>query len=148
MQKLAETAQSVPHPHKSGVPSNYALILFGMFIFPLILVALFEAKKRKTAAQEWEKSHYEVQYRSSVVFMLGMLAMLLAGAGNLFPGQEYEPSRTCTHKNVDRSDCKSQLPFGRLGRGAQHSQPVSGRRQTSNREPKKLLGLAFCCMIK
>lgn len=91
MQKLAETAQSVAHPHKSGVPSNYALILFGMFIFPLILVALFEAKKRKTAAQEWEKSHYEVQYRSSVVFMLGMLAMLLAGAGIFFQVRNMSP---------------------------------------------------------
>ena len=78
MQEHAETAQSVAQPHKSGVPSNYAVILFGIFIFPLILVVLFETKKRRTTAQEWEKSHYELQYRSSVVFMLGILAMILA----------------------------------------------------------------------
>lgn len=91
MQKQAETAQSGAHPHKSGVPSNYALILFGMFIFPLILVALFEAKKRTTTAQEWEKSHYELQYRSSVVFMLGILAMLLAGAAIFFQVRNMSP---------------------------------------------------------
>jgi uncharacterized membrane protein len=87
MQNQAEMA----HPYKSSVPSNYAVLLVGMFIFPMILVGLVKAKKQRTSAQEWEKSHYELQYRSSVAFMLGILAMLLAATTIFFQARGMSP---------------------------------------------------------
>ncbi|QND51666.1 hypothetical protein HB779_06950 [Phyllobacterium sp. 628] len=58
---------------KSGVPANYAVLLFGMFTFPLPIYTLFVAKRQRKTGEEWEKTHYEAQYRSAVVLTIGVL---------------------------------------------------------------------------
>ncbi|WHO72387.1 hypothetical protein [Rhizobium sp. BT03] len=78
MQNQTEISKFAASSPKSGAPSNYAILLFGMLMFPIIFLVFFEARKRRTTAQEWEKSHYELQYRSSKVFLLGILATILA----------------------------------------------------------------------
>jgi uncharacterized membrane protein len=60
-----------------GVPSNYAIILAGAFFFPIQLIALFFARKRRFEAYDWEKTHYEMQYRTMLSYM--MISIILMG---------------------------------------------------------------------
>ncbi|UXN58112.1 hypothetical protein [Phyllobacterium zundukense] len=63
--------------HKSGVASNYYLILVGMFVFPLILIGLVVSRGRKASSSDWARSHYELQYRSAAAVVSGVVAILL-----------------------------------------------------------------------
>lgn len=73
---------SSAHQNKSGsVPSNYALILFGMFFFPILLFGLLFAKKRRLSGENWERTHYEMQYRSATLLLVIEVALFALGAG-------------------------------------------------------------------
>ncbi|MGG6893246.1 hypothetical protein [Rhizobium sp. BR 315] len=63
-----------------GVPSNYAIMLFGLFFFPIQIVAIFFAKKRRYDGDDWERSHYEMQYRSAAAYLAIELALFIIGA--------------------------------------------------------------------
>ncbi|MBB6489023.1 hypothetical protein [Rhizobium lusitanum] len=67
-----------------GVPSNYAIILFGLFFFPIQIVAMLFAKRRLTDGGEWERSHYEMQYRSAAVYLVIQAVLFGIGAAGMF----------------------------------------------------------------
>lgn len=81
MQEHAVADEPVPISSERGVASNYALILVGMFIFPIIFFGLFAAKKRRVTAKEWEMSHYDsstaLQWVSLWEFLRDSLLRLL-----------------------------------------------------------------------
>ncbi len=67
-----------------GVPSNYAIILFGLFLFPIQIVAMFFSKRRRYDSDEWERSHYEMQYRSAAVYLVIQAILFGIGAAGMF----------------------------------------------------------------
>jgi uncharacterized membrane protein len=62
-----------------GVASNYSIMLFGVFFFPIQLIALFFARKRRLTAEEWEQTHYEMQYRTSVAYLFVQTVLFAFG---------------------------------------------------------------------
>jgi uncharacterized membrane protein len=67
-----------------GVPSNYAIILFGLLIFPIQIVAMIFSKRRRYDADLWERSHYEMQYRSAVAYLVIKAVLFGLGAAAMF----------------------------------------------------------------
>jgi hypothetical protein len=128
------------------VASNYAPILVGMFIFPIIFFGLFAAKKRRVTAKEWEMSHYDsstaLQWVSLWEFLRDSLLRLL-----FYPAYR-QPRPTSSHDNVVHPGIKTQFSFVRLGGHPLHLRPISGRRKPHNRQPKNLLGVAQTGLTK
>ncbi|MDR6635597.1 hypothetical protein J2X72_004411 [Phyllobacterium sp. 1468] len=142
MQNQAKMTQSAAHPHKSGVPSNYALILH--VHFPVDSRPAFRRKETEQRPRNGRNHTMNSNIGVPWFSCLEYWRRCLQG------WQSFTKSGTRANSNLhiqdlDRSACKAQLSFGWLDRGAQHSRPVLGRRQTSNREPNKLLGVALSC---
>lgn len=76
---LAETSKKA-----GGVPSNYAIILAGAFFFPVQIIALFFARKRRLEAEDWEKTHYQMQYRTTLIYMIISVILFGIGAASIF----------------------------------------------------------------
>jgi hypothetical protein len=72
MQEHAVADETVPISSERGVASNYAPILVGMFIFPIIFFGLFAAKKRPIV-----KFQYRTQWVSLWEFLPDSLWRLL-----------------------------------------------------------------------
>ncbi|OCJ13568.1 hypothetical protein A6U88_17515 [Agrobacterium sp. B131/95] len=67
-----------------GVPSNYAIILFGLFLFPIQIVAMIFSKRRRYDSEDWERSHYEMQYRSAAAYLVIRAVLFGIGAVTMF----------------------------------------------------------------
>ncbi|MBB5571737.1 MULTISPECIES: hypothetical protein [Rhizobium] len=67
-----------------GVPSNYAIILFGLLFFPIQIVAMLFAKRRLHEGDDWERSHYQMQYRSAAAYLVIEAAVFGIKAATLF----------------------------------------------------------------
>jgi uncharacterized membrane protein len=67
-----------------GVPSNYAILLAGLFFFPVQIVAMLFSKRRRFEADAWEITHYEMQYRTAAAYFIVQAALFVIGIIALF----------------------------------------------------------------
>jgi hypothetical protein len=104
MQEHAVADETVPISSERGVASNYAPILVGMFIFPIIFFGLFAAKKRPIV-----KFQYRTQWVSLWEFLPDSLWRLL-----FYPAYR-KPKPARTPDNVFHPGIKTQFSFVRLG---------------------------------
>ncbi|KAA0681157.1 hypothetical protein DTW90_37185 [Neorhizobium sp. P12A] len=67
-----------------GVPSIYAILLFGILFFPIQIVAMIFSKRRRYDGDDWERSHYEMQYRTAAAYFVIQAVLFVIGAATLF----------------------------------------------------------------
>ncbi|MCD2180735.1 hypothetical protein [Rhizobium sp. GN54] len=84
---------------RAGVARNYAYILFGLLFFPLLIVAHFIARKGRAHPEGFEQSHYCLQFRTTTVALLCLLAMVGVALSLFFwlqPSTAFQPVHIAT----------------------------------------------------
>lgn len=62
----------------SDLAKNYAFILAGAILLPLMVVAHFRARRKRGSTADPAQSHYEMQYRTTSLTLICLLALFLS----------------------------------------------------------------------